>query len=75
MQAVIEGDAVGLVEQAMIANDLSQGKLVRLFDIGVRLAQDYAYHLVYPETSSQDPRILAFREWMLDEAGQPAAAV
>jgi DNA-binding transcriptional LysR family regulator len=29
-----------------------------------------AYHLVYPEGSSQDPRVLAFREWMLGEAGQ-----
>src|SRR5690606_10157877 len=71
VQAVAEGGAVGLVELAMIANDLSQGRLVRPFDIGVSVGEDYAYHLVYPESSSQDPRILAFREWMLKETGRP----
>ena len=67
VQAVVEGGAVGLADLDMIANDLSQGRLVRLFDIGVSVAQEYAYHLVYPESSSQDPRVLAFREWMLNE--------
>jgi LysR family glycine cleavage system transcriptional activator len=73
VQAVIEGGAVGLADLAMITNDLSQGRLVRLFDIGVSVAPEYAYHLVYPEGSSQDSRVLAFREWMLNEAGQPIA--
>lgn len=71
VQAVIDGGTVGLAELAMITNDLSQGRLVRLFDIGVSVAQEYAYHLVYPENSSQDPHVLAFREWMLNETGQP----
>lgn len=71
VQAVIEGGAVGLADLAMIANDLSQGRLVRLFDIGVSVAQDHAYHLVCPESSSQDPRVVAFRAWMLEEAGRP----
>lgn len=71
VQAVIEGDAIGLVELAMVEKGLSQGWLVRLFDLGVSLGQDYAYHLVYPEARSQDPRIVAFREWMLSEIGQP----
>ena len=70
VQAVLEGGAVGLVEPAMIATDLSQGRLVRLFDIGVGMAQEYAYHLVYPERSSEDPRVLAFRDWMLKETGR-----
>jgi LysR family glycine cleavage system transcriptional activator len=70
VQAVIEGGAVGLADLAMITNDLAQGRLVKLFDIGVGVAQDYAYHLVYPESSSEDARVLAFREWMLGEAGQ-----
>ncbi|WPH16868.1 transcriptional regulator GcvA [Variovorax paradoxus] len=69
VQAVIEGGAVGLADLAMIANDLAQGRLVRPFDIGVSVAGDYAYHLVCPESSGQDPRVLAFRAWMLGEAG------
>ena len=69
VQAVIEGGAVGLADLAMIANDLAQGRLVRPFDIGVSVVGEYAYHLVYPESSGQDPRVLAFRAWMLGEAG------
>ena len=69
VQAVIEGAAVGLADLAMIANDLAQGRLVRPFDIGVSVAGEYAYHLVYPESSGEDPRVLAFRAWMLGEAG------
>lgn len=69
VQAVIEGGAVGLADLAMIANDLAQGRLVRPFDIGVSVAGEYAYHLVCPESSGQDPRVLAFRAWMLGEAG------
>jgi LysR family glycine cleavage system transcriptional activator len=47
---------------------------VRLFDIGVSMAPTYAYHLVYPQGSSEDPRVVAFRQWLLAEtqnAGQP----
>ncbi len=71
VQAVSEGGAVGLADLDMIATDLSQGRLVRLFDIGVNVAKDYAYHLVYPERSRQDPTVLAFREWVLNAATQP----
>lgn len=69
VQAVVEGGAVGLADLAMIANDLAQGRLVRPFDIGLSVAGEYAYHLVYPESSGQDPRVLALRAWMLGEAG------
>jgi LysR family glycine cleavage system transcriptional activator len=67
VQAVIEGGGVGLADMDMIANDLADGRLVRVFDIGLTVAPEYAYHLVYPESSSDDPCILAFREWILTE--------
>lgn len=67
VEAVIAGGAVGLVDLAMIRNELSEGRLVQLFDVGVSVAGDYAYHLVYPESSAQDPRVLAFCDWMMAE--------
>jgi len=70
VQAVIEGGGVGLADLDMIANDLADGRLVRVFDTAIRVAPEYAYHLVYPETSSQDPRVIAFRQWILTEAGR-----
>ncbi len=69
VQAVIESGAVGLADLDMIESDLAQGRLVRLFDIGVGVAPEYAYHLVYPERNNQNSSIVALREWMLNEAG------
>lgn len=75
VQAVTESNAIGLADLAMIATDLSQGRLVRLFDIGVDVAPDYAYYLVYPESSSQDPDLRTFRDWMLEEAAATAQPI
>jgi LysR family glycine cleavage system transcriptional activator len=71
VQAILDGNAVGLVELAMIAGDIARGRLVKLFDIGLSPAPGYAYHLVYPESSGEDPRVVAFREWMLEEIARP----
>jgi LysR family glycine cleavage system transcriptional activator len=65
VQAVIDGNAVGLVELRMVSGDLARGRLIRLFDIGVSLSPAYAYHLVYPESSAEEPRVVAFRDWVL----------
>ncbi|WP_342029739.1 LysR substrate-binding domain-containing protein [Bosea vaviloviae] len=74
VQAVIDGGGIGLADLAMIDSDLAQGRLVRLFDIGLGVTQDYTYHLIYPESRSEDPRILALRDWMLGEAGPPISS-
>lgn len=67
VQAVMDGSAIGLAELSMVASDIAQGRLVRLFDIGINVAPEYAYHLVYPHVISQDPRLIAFRTWILDQ--------
>ena len=51
----------------MVARELEQGLLVQPFELGVRVAQDYAYNLVYPQASAEDPRVKAFRDWALAE--------
>jgi LysR family glycine cleavage system transcriptional activator len=71
VQAILDGNAVGLVELAMIAGDLAQGRLVKLFDLAITIAPGYAYHLVYPGSSSEESRVVAFREWMLGEIARP----
>lgn len=68
VQAVLEGGAIGLAELEMVEADLAQGRLVRLFDIGVPVAPDYAYRLVCPEENAEDPRIRALRAWMVETA-------
>lgn len=69
VQAVLDGGAVGLVEQDLVAEDLARGRLVRLFDIAVGLGSAYAYHLLYPRRSQGQPAIEALRAWVLQEAG------
>lgn len=68
VHAALEGNVVALADFAMVANDLSAGRLVRPFDIGVKMPPDFAYHLVYPLEAAADPRIKAFRDWIVEEA-------
>ncbi|WP_027037398.1 transcriptional regulator GcvA [Mesorhizobium ciceri] len=70
VQAALDGNAVALADFAMVANDLSQGRLVQPFELGLRVAPEFAYFLVYPENTGDDPRIVAFREWMLEEVAK-----
>lgn len=70
IQAAIDGGAVALADFAMVAQDLSEGRLVQPFELGVRMAPEFAYHLVYPEAHAEDRHIVAFRDWILDEASR-----
>lgn len=70
VQAATEGNVVALADFAMVANDLSSGRLVRPFELGIKVPADFAYFLVYPVESESDPRIAAFRDWIVDEAGR-----
>lgn len=70
VQAAMEGNAVALADFALVANDLSEGRLVRPFDLGIRMAREFAYFLVYPENTASEPRIAAFRAWLLEEAAK-----
>jgi len=66
LQAAIDGLGVALTQNALAGDDLAAGRLVRLFD--VTLPTDYAYYVVTPSLSSMRPKIVAFRDWLVDEA-------
>ncbi|KAA3451202.1 transcriptional regulator [Mesorhizobium sp. SARCC-RB16n] len=70
VQAALDGNAVALADFAMVANDLSEGRLVRPFELSIRVAPEFAYFLVYPQAMAEDPRIVAFREWILEEVAR-----
>jgi LysR family glycine cleavage system transcriptional activator len=70
VQAALDGNAVALADFAMVANDLSEGRLVRPFELSIRVAPEFAYFLVYPQATADDPRIVAFREWILEEVAK-----
>ncbi|MGL4490279.1 MAG: LysR substrate-binding domain-containing protein [Rhizobiaceae bacterium] len=68
VDAAMAGDAVALADFAMVANDLSEGRLIQPFNISIKVSPEYAYYLVYPEASATDRRITAFRDWIVGEA-------
>jgi LysR family glycine cleavage system transcriptional activator len=43
---------------------------VRLFDLGLHVANDVAYYLAYTPSRIRHPRVAAFRDWILNEARQ-----
>jgi LysR family transcriptional regulator, glycine cleavage system transcriptional activator len=65
--AAIEGQGVAIAKGTLAADDLRAGRLVRPFDQS--MPADFSYWLVCPEASADRPKIVAFREWLLAEAG------
>ncbi|TGP22083.1 MULTISPECIES: transcriptional regulator GcvA [unclassified Mesorhizobium] len=74
VQAALDGIAVALADFAMVAKDLSEGRLIRPFELGIKVAPEFAYFLVYPEAMKDDARIIAFRDWLLDEVAKDEGA-
>jgi LysR family glycine cleavage system transcriptional activator len=68
VQAALDGNAVALAELTVVAGDIAEGRLVRPFELGITVGRDFAYYLVYPARNADDPRIVAFRDWLLAEA-------
>ena len=66
LQAAIDGLGVALTQNALAGDDLAAGRLVRLFD--VTLPTDFAYYVVTPSLAAMRPKIVAFRDWLIDEA-------
>jgi len=67
LQAAAEGQGVALARSVMARDDLAAGRLVRLFP-EISFASPLAYFVVYRGECSNLPRLVAFREWLLEEA-------
>lgn len=67
LTAAAERQGVALAFDLLVAGDLANGRLVRLFE--ANLPPAIIYSVVTPETWSARPKIAAFRNWLLKEAG------
>ena len=63
LQAAIESLGVALGYTHIAADDLAAGRLIAPFDFEV--PGDFAYYVVYPETSARRDNVIAFRDWLL----------
>jgi LysR family glycine cleavage system transcriptional activator len=65
LQAAAEGQGIALARRSLLANDVRNGVLVRLFDIEVPAPR--RFYLVYPPRMANSPKLALFRRWLHDE--------
>ncbi|NOD95076.1 LysR family transcriptional regulator [Ruegeria sp. HKCCD4884] len=68
LRAVLSGQGVSLGLLPLIEVELQSGQLIRPFDND--FAPSRSYHLVYPSDAIEQPQLKAFRDWIVQEAGQ-----
>ncbi len=67
LQAAVDGQGVALGNTSLVGDDLAAGRLVRPFDLSLKIAPEFAYYLVAPKAKADKPMNKAFRDWMLTE--------
>jgi len=67
IQAALEGQGVVLTRGELVERELETGQLVRPFDI--TMPAEYACYFVCPEATFDQPKVRAFREWLVEETG------
>lgn len=66
IQAALAGQGVALARSVLAADELAAGRLVRPFELN--LPTEFAYYVVCPLDTADQPKIAAFRQWLLAEA-------
>ncbi len=72
LQAAIDGQGVALGRTPLVANEIAGGRLVKPFELS--LPASFAYYIVCPEAAAERPKVAAFREWLIEEAGETGGA-
>jgi LysR family transcriptional regulator, glycine cleavage system transcriptional activator len=70
LDAAIGGRGVTLARDVFAAEDLAAGRLVRPF--GKAMPVDFAIYVVIPPALVAAPKVKAFRDWLFEEATEPA---
>ncbi|MFQ6021798.1 MAG: transcriptional regulator GcvA [Acidiferrobacterales bacterium] len=65
LDAALAGLGIAIADRRLVARELESGRLIQPFDIV--LPSESAYYLVYPEETADNPKIAAFRGWLLSE--------
>lgn len=70
IDAAINGQGVALARTTLAAWDLINGRLVRPFSDSLSLSK--TYWIICPKVTSNVPKIVTFRNWLLAEAAEDA---
>ena len=68
VQAALDGQGVALVGDVLVIDDLAAGRLVRPFDRSLSTPLTFSYYLLSAKDSAEQPKVAAFRDWLLEEA-------
>src|SRR5262245_12435975 len=70
IDAAVDGQGIALARTTLATWDIIHGRLVRPIDVSLRLPN--TYWIVCPKATSQTPKIVMFRKWLLAEAAEDA---
>jgi LysR family glycine cleavage system transcriptional activator len=70
--AAIQGDGVALGRSPLVTDAIENGQLVKPFDFV--LPGRFAYYAVCSHGSAEDPVVVAFRDWLIEEGAASQAA-
>ena len=65
-EAAMKGLGVVIAQRALVADDLAAGRLATPLEFALK--GEAAFFLTYREQSLKDQQLIAFRDWILDEA-------
>jgi LysR family glycine cleavage system transcriptional activator len=74
IQAAIDGHGVALGDSTLVADDIAAGRLIQPFDVALKGPSHFAYYVISPRETAEEPMVRAFRDWILSEAEQTARA-
>ncbi|NWA89016.1 transcriptional regulator GcvA [Pseudomonas sp. D8002] len=66
IEAALLGQGIALARSGHVESEVSDGSLVRLFD--VPFPSPVAYYFVCPKGIESQPHIVSFRDWLMQEA-------
>lgn len=67
LQAAIDGQGIALARSILARDDIAAGRLIRLFP-KIRVQSALAYYVTYRSELASLPRLIAFRDWLVEEA-------
>jgi LysR family transcriptional regulator, glycine cleavage system transcriptional activator len=66
LEAAVTGQGIALGRLSVTRSDILAGRLVRLSQHSLRVS--YCHYAVYPTSSESNRALMAFRDWLLEEA-------
>jgi LysR family glycine cleavage system transcriptional activator len=73
VQAALSGQGIALLTYHVVERDLEEGRMVMPF--ALTLSKDYGYYLCYLPEAIKRPKLRAFRDFVLQEAGRSSIQV